>query len=415
MVGVTASVRGLVEAEVPGLVALRRELHARPELSHQEHETSARVQRELAALGIAYKAGLGGLEPGKGTGVLAHLPATEGAGSGVGLGAGGAVALRADMDALPIAEQTGKAYASRTAGVMHACGHDGHTAILLGAARVLSRLPRRPHPVTFIFQPAEEGGAGGEKMVRDGALAGAAGGGLGPAVSRVYGLHGWPMMALGEVGTRAGPLLAATDDFEVIVRGEQAHAAMPHLGRDPVVAAAGVIQALQTLASRTADPVDSLVCTVGTVHGGTANNIIPREVKLTGTVRTLRAATRETAARRLREIVTQAAGAYGCEAVLDWQPGYPMTVNDAGEAARVLRTAEEVVGAGNAKRIPDPFLGGEDFSYYGQVVPACFYLIGLTPKGVDPRGVPQLHQPEFDFNDEAIRVGVEMMVGLAVG
>ena len=285
-------VRELIGHELSGLVELRRALHAKPELMFEERETSARVTRELEAIGLTYKAGLAAPKAGDvGTGVLAHLPATEGGGQL-------AVALRADMDALPIVEETGAAHASTTPGVMHACGHDGHTTILIGAARVLAKLEHRPNPVTFVFQPAEEGGAGGDKMVRDGALAGEAGGGLGPKVARIYGLHGWPQLPLGVVSTRSGPMLASTDEFEVVIHGSSGHAAWPHGAADPIVAAAAVIQALQTIVSRNTAPLDSAVVTVGAVHAGEANNVIPATAMLRGTVRSLRDETRVMAKRR---------------------------------------------------------------------------------------------------------------------
>jgi amidohydrolase len=201
--------------------------------------------------------------------VLAHLPATV-------ANPGPCIGLRADMDALPITERTGKPWASTKPGTMHACGHDGHTAVLLGAARVLAGLDHRPNPVTFVFQPAEEGGAGGDMMCRDGALTGGPDGTLGPAVSRMYGLHGWPGLSFGVIGTRGGPLLAATDELHVEVRGVQAHAAYPHMGADPIVAASHIVTAVQTVASRTVSPVDSVVVTFGTFHAGHGHQCDPR-------------------------------------------------------------------------------------------------------------------------------------------
>lgn len=400
----------LIDAGLPALTAMRRDLHAHPELGHAEVRTCQQVCAEIARLGIEHRTGIGGQTPGTGTGVVAHLPATTPR-------QGPSVGLRADMDALPIAERTGRAYASKTPGVMHACGHDGHTTMLLGAARVLAGMSHRPNPVTFVFQPAEEGGAGGEKMVRDGVLGGAAGGqpgGLGTPVARMYGLHGWPQLPLGVVATRPGPLLAATDDFEITVRGVQAHAAYPHLGADPIVAAAGIILQLQTIASRMTSPLDSVVVTVGAIHAGTVNNVIPAECSFIGTVRTLRPETRQRAEEQLRRIVEHTARAQGCTAQVGWHTGYPVTLNDEGEARRVLDLAAGVFGPERSRLVPEPSMGGEDFSYYAREVPSCFFLLGLCPPGADPRRVPQLHQPEFDFNDEAIPTGVEMFVRLAL-
>ncbi|MEO0511427.1 MAG: amidohydrolase [Planctomycetota bacterium] len=399
--------RSLIKAELGDLVEIRRDLHQHPELSFEERRTSGVVQRELAAIGIEHRTGLGGPErDGTGTGVLGYLPATRASAETR------TVALRADMDALPIVEASGVAHASATPGVMHACGHDGHTAILIGAARVLARLDERANNVAFVFQPAEEGGGGGEKMCLDGVLEGGGGGGMGEPVDRVFGLHGWPGMPLGTVGTKPGPLLAATDDFVVTVRGLGGHAAMPHVCRDPVLAGAAIVQALQQLSSRSVSPVDSVVCTVARFEGGHANNVIPESVELEGTIRTLRAETRRLAEARFREIVSATAAAHGVTAEIDFQPGYPVTRNDDALAAEVLGVHRGVFGAERVIELPEPFLGGEDFSYYGERVPACFCLIGLLPEG--RASYPGLHHPTFDFNDDAIAVGVEALVSLAL-
>jgi len=410
-----AEVQSLIGADISALIAIRHDLHRHPEIMFQEQRTSHVVQRELAELGIEFKAGLAG-----GTGVLAYLPATGvpnpdsmGLGSPSGSPAD-SVALRADMDALPILEETGKAYASENEGVMHACGHDGHTTILLGAARALSRLEHRPNNVTFVFQPAEEGGAGGEKMCDDGCLLGEAGGGLGAPVSRIFGLHGWPQQPLGTVATRPGPLLAATDEFEITIRGTQAHAAYPHLGRDPIVAASALVGALQTIASRSASPLDSVVVTVGMLHAGSAKNVIPETARLEGTIRTLRQDTRAATEHRFKLIVDQVTSAYGCHADIDFQAGYPVTYNDAGLVEHFNDVARATIGDDRVLEVPEPSMGGEDFSFYAQHVPACFYLLGLLRDGEDPLRVAQLHQPTFDFNDDAIATGVEMMCKLAM-
>ncbi len=398
----TALLRELIQKELPELTAIRRDLHAHPELGYQERRTSGVVVRELARLGIAHRAGYAG-----GTGVVAHLPATVSGGDSQG-----AIGLRADMDALPIEERTGVAYASTTRGVMHACGHDGHTTNLLGVARVLSKV-ERPRPVTLIFQPAEEGGAGGKRMCEEGALRGDGGGGLGAPVSEIYGLHGWPQLALGKVATRPGPLLAATDNFVVTVRGRQSHAAQPHLGHDPIVCASAMIGALQTIASRAVSPTDSVVVTVGTIQGGTARNIIPEAVTFAGTVRTLTPETRETARERFFALVRGVAAGHACEAQIAWEEGYPVTRNDPEATERFFAVARETLGAARVEEVPAPTMGGEDFSYYGQHVPACFFVLGLLEEG--RAEMPALHQPEFDFNDAALPVGIEMMCALALG
>lgn len=396
-----AQVRAMIVAELGSLVELRHAFHAEPELSYQETKTSARVVAELKKLGVAVKTGLA-----KGTGVVGYLPPTNPADAGKP-----AIALRADMDALPIVENTGKAYASRTPGVMHACGHDGHTTILLGAARVLSKLTHRPRGVTFVFQPAEEGGAGGAAMCDDGCLRGEGAGGLGAPVGRIFGLHGWPTLELGQVATKPGPLLAAVDDFEVTIRGTQAHGAYPHQGNDAILAMAHAITALQSFVSRNVPPLESAVLTVGAVRSGTANNIIPQEAHFIGTVRTLKQSVRESAEGRFRQIVNGAAQAMGCAAEIVWHQSYPVTHNDGPLTEAFLAMAVAKLGSDRVVRVEQPTMGGEDFAYYGHHVPACFFLIGLRPAGVT--NTPLLHQAEFDFNDDALQTGIEMMVAAA--
>ncbi len=393
------ALRPLIREILPEITAIRRDLHAHPELAYQEQRTSRVVCAELARLGIEHVPGLAG-----GTGVVAHIPATTAEGR-----TRGAVALRADMDALPIEEATGVAYASKTPGIMHACGHDGHTANLLGVARVLSRLEHRPNPVTLIFQPAEEGGAGGKRMCEDGALDGSR---LGPRVDRIFGLHGWPQYALGEVGSRPGALLAATDNFQVEVVGVQSHAAYPQISRDPVVAAAQLIGALQTICSRNAPPTDSIVLTVATIHGGVARNVIPRSVTFAGTMRTLTPEMRRLGRERFHAIASGLCGAMGCEAHIHWEEGYPVTFNDPAMTERFFRVARRTVGDQRVRTVPTPTMGGEDFSYYGHHVPACFFILGVRPPGRD--AYPSLHQPEYDFNDDALETGIELMCELAL-
>ncbi len=391
-------IQDLIRAELPSLIAIRRDLHQHPELSYQEHRTSKVVQRELSALNIAFKSGLA-----RGTGVLGHLPATS-------RGAHGAVALRADMDALPIEELTGKPYASTTRGVMHACGHDGHTTILLGAARVLAKIDR-PRDVALIFQPAEEGGGGADVMCREGALAGEAGGGLGACVETIFGLHGWPTFPLGNVASKPGPLLAATDDFVVTVQGTGSHGAYPHQGHDPIVAAAHIITALQTIVSRSVSPLDSVVVSVGAINAGTADNIIPANVRFIGTVRTLSEPMRALARRRFYEIAEGIAQSMGCRAEIVWHVGYPVTSNDAAATEQFFTVARRTLGESRVQTVDAPTMGGEDFSYYGNHARACFFLLGLKPAGADR--YPTIHQPDFDFNDDALATGIELMVALA--
>lgn len=392
-----AALRAAINDDHAYLTALRRDLHRIPELGYQERLTSERIRQELDAIGVAYVGYLA-----EGTGVLAHIPATADGGS--------TVALRADMDALPLDERTGMEHSSTHEGRMHACGHDGHTAVLIGAARAINSMAHRPNAVTLVFQPAEEGGGGGKKMCADGALDGSK---LGDPVDRIFGLHGWPDLELGRVASKPGPLLAATDQFKVTVKGKQAHAAMPHMGIDPVVASAHCVTALQSIVSRSVDPLDSMVCTVAAVHaGGTAHNVIPDEAKFHGTIRTLTAAVREQAKERFHEVVHYTARANGCHAEIEYIEGYPCTDNDPALTGRWFEIAADVFGAERVGTIERPIMGGEDFSYYGLHVPACFFMLGLKPGSM--ASYPKLHAPDFDFNDDAIPMGVEAMCRLAM-
>ncbi|MCC6428033.1 MAG: amidohydrolase [Phycisphaerales bacterium] len=399
---VMTSIRQQIAAELSALTAIRHDLHAHPELSFTEKYTSSVVQRELATLGIQFKAGYA-----KGTGVVGYLPATTPEGNTLP-----SVGLRADMDALPIEEATGVPYSSCNRGIMHACGHDGHITILIGAARTLSRLAHRPRPVTFVFQPAEEGGAGGELMCQEGALKGEAGGGVGNPVGEMFGLHGWPTLQLGQVASRSGPLLASVDDFIVDVEGVGGHAAYPHLASDPVVAAAHIITAIQSIASRNVGPLESVVCSVCMLHAGTANNIIPASTRFQGTVRTLKPALRLLAKERFFAIAEATARAHGCTARINWHESYPVTHNDPQATGRFFDVARAALGPGRVINVEHATMGGEDFSYYGHHVPACFFFLGLRPENATT--YPTLHQPDFDFNDDAIPAGVEMMCELAI-
>ncbi len=391
-----ASLKELIATELPDLRSIRHDIHAHPELGYTEHRTAGVVKRELDKLGIRHVAGLAG-----GTGIVAHLPATDPADN-----TKPSVGLRADMDALPILEQTGLPYASTTPGLMHACGHDGHTTILIGAARVLSKL-RRPNPVTLVFQPAEEGGGGADRLCKDGALDGL----LGSKVGRMFGLHCWPEFELGKIGTRPGPLLAATDEIRVTIKGVGSHGAFPHYSRDPIVCAAHCITALQTIVSRNTAPLDAVVVTIGKIDGGTATNVIPLETTFIGTIRTLRPETRAMARQRVREICEFTAKALGCEAVVELNEGYPVTFNDAALTEQWFTVANRTVGQQSVIHVADPVMGGEDFSFYALKVPAVFFCLGIRPR--DRAEYPTVHKPDFDFNDDAIGLGVEMFCELA--
>ncbi len=391
-------VRQLIKDELPHLLQVRHDLHAHPEVMYEEERTSGVVQRELADQGIDFVSGLA-----RGTGVLAHLPGESER----------ALALRADMDALPIHEETNLGYASTIDGKMHACGHDGHTTILIGTARVLAKLATEgplPRPLTLLFQPAEEGGAGGRAMCEDGALDGSR---IGVPVESIFGLHGYTLAEVGTVGSRVGPMLAAADEIEIIVRGEGGHAAMPHACVDPVTCAAAIVQALQTIVSRNTDPLDSAVITVTKLQAGTAFNVIPDEVKIGGTVRSLQESTREMLEKRISELASGVAIGHGCTATVNFIRGYPVTRNDADAVGRFEVAASEALGAECVNPIKLPVMGGEDFSFYGEHVPACFFFLGLLAPGETQ--MPALHNPRFDFNDEAIATGIEVFCSLALG
>ncbi len=389
--------RRLIREELADLIAIRHDLHAHPELGYEEKRTSGIVQEQLGLAGVEFKAGLAG-----GTGVLASLRGE----------ADEAVGLRADMDALPLQEASTIEYRSRHDGVMHACGHDGHTTMLIGAARVLAKVAREgalPRPVTLVFQPAEEGGAGGRRMVQDGCLDGSV---LGPPVGQMFGLHGWPRVPLGKVGSRIGPMMAAADAFDITVKGKGCHAAWPHTGHDPVVAGAAVVSALQTICSRNVGPLDSVVVSITQFHAGTTHNIIASEAFLAGTVRTLEPQVQDLAERRLGEIATGVAAAHGCRAEVQYRRGYPPTINHP-EAVEVFRgVATQALGPERVVDVDLPVMGGEDFAFYGQVVPACFFVLGTMPPGATEYA--ELHQPTYNFNDDAISTGIEMHCRLAL-
>jgi amidohydrolase len=370
---------------LPALTALRRDLHAHPETGFQEHATAARIAEELGRIpGLQARTGVAG------TGIVATLGADR---------IGRCVALRADMDALPMTEETGVPYASRHPGVAHACGHDGHMACLVGAARVLSGMvDRLSGPVRFIFQPAEEGDGGGRHMVAQGALDD-------PRAAAAFALHAWPSLPIGAVGVHPGPAMAATDALDITITGRGTHAASPHLGIDPIVAAAHVVTALQTVVSRRLPPYEPAIVTFGRIEGGTARNVIPDRVSLSGTIRTLSAATRTSAATLVRQIAEQTAAAHGAQAEVKVTLGYPVLVNDATLSAFFGQTARAELGADALRDVPVS-LGGEDFAYYGERAPVCMWRLGVARP--DAERVIPLHSPQFDFPDEALATGVRL-------
>ncbi|TAK85920.1 MAG: amidohydrolase [Betaproteobacteria bacterium] len=372
------------------LTELRHDLHAHPELAFEENRTASLVAEKLAAWGVEVHRGLAQ------TGVVGVVKGRSTA-SGRGIG------LRADMDCLPMQEAGALAYRSRHEGRMHACGHDGHTAMLLGTARYLAETRNFDGTAVLIFQPAEESGGGAQRLVKEGLFE------KFPA-NEVYALHNWPGLAPGKIAVRPGPMMAGTDDFQITVRGRGGHAAMPHLVVDPVVACAHIISALQTVASRNTSPVDAVVvsvCSMQTSQVG-AFNVIPDSVRLAGTVRTFRPETRALAEQRLRDIATKVAQALGAAAEVEFRRGYPATVNTAREAQFAARVGERIFGPGNVVTDAEPTMGGEDFSYLLAERPGAYVWLG---QGGGPGGC-YLHNPHFDFNDAVIPLGAGYLAAL---
>lgn len=387
------------QTHLPDAVALatriRHRLHQTPELAYQEFETAKIIREELTGLGIEFIAGVEGAP----TATIATI----------GDPSKPCIALRADIDALPITEQTGLPYASKRPGFMHACGHDGHTANLIASASVLRKIANDLRVcVKLVFQPAEEGGAGASRLVQAGVLDGR----VGPRVKAIYGLHGWPGLPVGVVSTKPGPLLAATDTFKATFTGKGCHGAFPHLGRDPIVCAAEAVLSLQMYVSRELDPTEPGLITVGMMHAGTATNVIPDEAVISGTIRTLTPQTRKEAAAALRRRCEGIALANGCGVSIELSDGYPPTVNDPAATEFVVATARKSLGASRYLPAGRPVMGGEDFAYYAEQIPASFFMIGVIP--AHQTAYPPLHSDRYDFNDAAFEAGITMFVSLAV-
>lgn len=375
-----------METYTADMKAWRHDLHAHPETAFEERRTSDVVAEKLQSFGLEVHRGLAG------TGVVGILRNGEGP----------AVAFRADMDALHMDEQTNLPHASRHQGRMHACGHDGHTAMLLGAARYLAENPSFKGSIAFIFQPAEENEGGGRVMVEEGLFDRF-------PVDEVYGMHNWPGLDVGRMAMRPGPMMASYDIFELTLSGKGTHAAMPHLGSDVIVAGTQIVNAWQTIPSRNTHPVDAAVVSVTQFHAGDTWNVIPATAVLRGTTRTFRAEVQDMVERRMRDLAGAIAGAMGVEASFRYERRYPSTVNTADATEKARQAAARVVGDGAVDLDPMPSMGAEDFAFMLQKRPGCYVWLGAGPSD----GGRNLHSPHYDFNDQLLPIGASYWVRLA--
>jgi len=376
----------LIAAIHPELTAIRRDLHRHPELMYDVHRTAGVVAEKLKAWGVdEVVTGIGQ------TGVVGVI-------KGRNQGSGKVVAMRADMDALPIHEETNLEHRSTVPGKMHACGHDGHTAMLLGAAKYLAETRDFDGTAVVIFQPAEEGGAGAKAMINDGLMTRF-------GIQQVYGMHNKPGLPIGQFDVRKGPTMAAADRIHIKIEGKGGHAAAPHRVNDPIVAACQLVTALQTISSRNADPLDSIVVSVTAINAGEAFNVIPQAVELKGSVRTLTPQMRELAEKRIKEVTAGIMSAFGMSFVCDYLQGYPVTFNHAEQAEFVVGTIEAAFGEGKVDTTVPPTMGSEDFSYMLEERPGAFINIGNGESA-------GLHHPAYEFNDEVIPVGVTYWANL---
>ena len=366
------------------LVEFRRDIHAHPELGFQEHRTAARVAAALRAIGLEVHEGIGG------TGVVAILRRGDGKRT---------MGLRADMDALPVDEQTGLAWTSTIPGCFHGCGHDGHVAMLLGAAQVLARDHGFSGTINFIFQPAEEGLGGARHMIEDGLFERF-------PCERVYALHNWPALPAGTIATRPGAIMAAADKFSVTIEGRGGHAAMPHATPDAILAAAAMVQQVNSIVSRDIPPAANAVLSVTEIAGGHTHNVMPPSVRLGGTVRTVDPVVQDRIEQRLRQIADGIATAFQVRATLVYDRLYPATINDPDAAGDVLQVAANFA---RAELAAEPAATAEDFSYMLQACKGAYIWLGQG-RGDDPR---QLHSPGYDFNDDVLETGIGLHVALA--
>jgi hippurate hydrolase len=381
-------------ADAAAIAAVRRDIHAHPELCFEENRTADLIAQQLTEWGIPIHRGLGKTGV---VGIVKNGSSTR------------AVGLRADIDALPMTEKNTFAHASRHAGKMHACGHDGHTAMLLAAAKHFARHRDFDGTVYLIFQPAEEGGGGAREMIKDGIFDKF-------PMEAVFGAHNWPGMAAGQFALRAGPVFASSNEFRITIRGKGSHAAMPHLGLDPVPVACQMVQAFQTIVSRNKRPIDAGVISVTMIHAGEATNVVPDSCELQGTVRTFTLEVLDLIETRMREVAQHTCAAFGVECDFEFHRNYPPTINHEAETAFARRVMTEFVGEQNVLEF-EPTMGAEDFSYFLLEKPGCYFLIGngdgshrASGHGMGPC---MLHNPSYDFNDELIPLGATLWVRLA--
>jgi hippurate hydrolase len=367
------------------IVALRRDIHQEPELGFDTKRTAEKVLSALEGLPLDVQTGVAE------NGIVATLR---------GRGDGPTVGLRADMDALPIHEKTGLSFASEIDGKMHACGHDGHTSMLVGAAHALSGMRKRLNgTVKFFFQPAEEGGGGGRVMVEEGVT---------DEVSSIFALHLWPGLPFGTAATKAGPIMAAADGFDITVKGSGGHGAMPHLTADAIAISAQIVTALQTVVSREVDPVEPAVLTVGEIGAGSAFNIIPDTARLGGTVRTLNENLRRRMPERIEQIARGVAQGMRADAELDYDFSYPVTMNDEDAARLALNVIGDLYGEEHTLELPNPSMGGEDFAFFLEKIPGAFIWLGV---GEDASA---FHTPTFAFDEEILPQGSALLTALAL-
>jgi hippurate hydrolase len=365
----------------------RRELHAHPELGFEEERTSDFVSRKLAEWGISVTRGLAK------TGVVGTL---QGRAPG-----NGSIGLRADMDALPVLELNSFEHASKNPGKMHACGHDGHTTMLLGAAHYLARTRDFFGTVHFIFQPAEEGLGGGDRMIKEGLFSRF-------PMDTVYGLHNWPGMPIGTIGIRSGPMMASADVLDIEITGKGGHGAMPHLSVDPIVVAAHIVTALQTLVSRSTDPLQSSVLSITEIQAGNAHNVIPEIVHMRGSVRTLSTSIRDMMESGVQRIACGVAESLGATAAVQYRRLFPVLINAPGPVQTAVRAAATVTGADNVNDAIEPVMGSEDFAFMLEAKAGAYALLGQS----GPAYSCMIHNPHYDFNDDLLPIGASYWVSL---